>query len=152
MGPTSYVVMRPKTIRCKHGNVRKVSHTVIWITKDRLPGWLCPPLTASACDSADGRQAGRAGARSTSASHCGLEVLLSERTVAEATRAESCRVPFETCKQRTRAGIVPGNFRHVGKCGRKCGRVGRAPISAVRVGESVAEVRPAHRYIVRTGS
>src|SRR5437763_16964247 len=117
MGPTSYVVMRPKTIRCKHGNVRKVSHTVIWITKDRLPGWLCPPLTASACDSADGGQARRAGARSTSASHCALEVLLSDRTVAEAARAESCRAPFNTCKQRTRAGLVQGSFLQ----GRTCG-------------------------------
>ena len=143
--------MAPDAIGGKERNVRKVAHAVVGIAQHSLPRRLRPSLATAAHNTVDGSQTGRASPGPAPFGNGSFKVLLSHRAVAKTAGTVGRGIAFKAGDQRTRARIIPRNFWNVGERGRKGRGVRGIPISAVRMGKRVAEVRSAHSHVIRAG-
>src|SRR6266849_1352189 len=131
--PAEDVKVAPDAVGSEERNVRSVAHTVIGIPKDSLPGGFGPSLTSSTHNTAGGRRAGGAAARSATTGDSGLPQEAEEGIIAEAAWAISCGIVQVLREQRPGTRIIPRDLRNIGDSRTVSGCVGRVPVSAVGI-------------------
>src|SRR5262245_21431240 len=141
--------MSPNTIGGKHRDVGEVTYTVAGDPDDAgLPRRLSVSLASPTHDATAARRSGSAAARPATAGG-GCQKGRTGATIAKAGCAIGCTGAREVASnQRTGAGVVPRDLRHVGLGRAVVGSVARIPVGTIGAGVRIAEVRAADRYVV----
>ncbi len=147
VGIAENVVMAPRSRGREQRHVRHVTHAIIGIAQNGLPGRLGISCARAANDAVRIGTAG--GARAGSAAPCeGGRILVG---VAKSVEAVTDAVAIEGRNQRARAGIIPRDFRNVGQRRAIRARVDGAPIIGVCACVGVTEIGATDSYVIRRG-
>ena len=144
--------MAPESVSSEKRNVGSVPHAVVRIAENPLPGRFCPSLASAAYDVGCERRSGGASTGATATGHGGLKEGPEERVVAKTCGAVGWVVANVRREECAGAGVIPGNFRNVGKDRTECGSVAGIPVGGIGAGVGVAEIRTTDSNVVRRGS